>query len=339
MDPEAIYQEVLSEEQAKGSSSGVAEGRAKAARQRAVHGSPHPKEAKWWPGAQPHLEGGEAAAPADDEAPEEAAAEAPEAAPEPEPATAPTPEPAQAPAPAAQPAPEPAAAPAAAAPAAAAPAAPAAAAVAAPQPAPSGVLHGTPSGNRLRPEDGVATQAQFDGQRAMYERRKLIDELVATGVPAVAAETSSRPSAPVLAMLYILIPLAAIFILLANDEPDAGTAGAGTETAAEGEGGEGGGADADLTVISENIAFDTDTITVGGGEEVVIDFQNPDSAPHNIAVYQDQASGVAQEDPIFQGETIDGGESIVYNIPAVEAGEYYFQCDVHPNMSGAYVAE
>ncbi|MGH2819575.1 MAG: hypothetical protein ACRDJ5_02850, partial [Actinomycetota bacterium] len=75
-DPEQLYQEVLQEEQQKGVSSAVAEGRAKAARARAEAGSPHPKEPKWWAGAQPHLEGGEAAAPAEDEAPEAAPTEA-----------------------------------------------------------------------------------------------------------------------------------------------------------------------------------------------------------------------------------------------------------------------
>src|SRR5918999_4287469 len=69
-DPEQIYQEVLAEEQQKGSSPPVAEGRAKAARQRAIEGSPHPKEPKWWPGAQPHFEGGDAPAATEEAAPE-----------------------------------------------------------------------------------------------------------------------------------------------------------------------------------------------------------------------------------------------------------------------------
>src|SRR5918995_2594877 len=82
LDPEQAYQEVLQEEQAKGVSPAVAEGRAKAARVRAEKGSPHPKEAKWWPGAQPHLEGDgaageEAEAPAEEAPAEEPAAETP----------------------------------------------------------------------------------------------------------------------------------------------------------------------------------------------------------------------------------------------------------------------
>lgn len=82
-DPEQIYTEVLQEEQGKGSPSAVAEARAKAARVRAEHGSPHPKEPKWWPGSQPRWEGGGdgAEAPAAEEAPAEEEASAEEDAP------------------------------------------------------------------------------------------------------------------------------------------------------------------------------------------------------------------------------------------------------------------
>ncbi len=72
MDPEQIYQEVLQEEQQKGSAAPVAEARAKAARQRAVQSSPHPKEPRWWAGSQPHFEGGGGTAePQEDAVPEE----------------------------------------------------------------------------------------------------------------------------------------------------------------------------------------------------------------------------------------------------------------------------
>ena len=185
-DPEQIYQEVLSEEQAKGVTPAVAEGRAKSARARAEHGSPHPKEPRWWPGAQPHLEGGGAS---DGAAEEEPAAEAPEepaaAAPaeeatadvqadevEPDaPQVAPAPateEPvapaaAGAPAPAPQSVPqEPAAAvgqPVSPAPQPAA-AQPAATAQQVVVPRTTGVSHGTTTGTRLRPEDEVSSDAQ-----------------------------------------------------------------------------------------------------------------------------------------------------------------------------------
>jgi plastocyanin len=338
VDPEQIYQEVLSEEQGKGSPSAVAEARAKAARQRARHGSPHPKEPRWWPGSQPQFEGGgDGAAPAAAEEPVEE-----EAAPEPvaeEPAATPPdigdasqserPD-APAPAPAAgteTTAPEPVAAPAAAAVATApAPAEPAA------QARPAGVTHGTDSGNRLRPEDSVGTDAQFDAQKAMAERRRLIDELVATGVPAATAQGAGRPKAPMLLLAYVLIPLLAILYLAASDGDEAAAEGGGEGTATEAPEGGGGPTTA---ISAEGLEFDTETITLVAGEAASIEFENLDTAPHNVAIYEDEsASG-----EIFQGEQISGPDSITYEFDAPEAGEYYFQCDVHPDMNGNVVSE
>lgn len=339
MDPEQVYTEVLQAEQQKGSAAPVAEARAKAARQRARHGSPHPTEPKWWPGSQPHLEGGgEAPAAEAEPVEEEPVAEAPEPEAQPDAAAA------QAPAETGGAAPLPDQAPAAVpvAPAAAAPAQPAAVAAATqeapPEVRPAGVTHGTPTGNRLRPEDGVATEAQFEGQRAMYERRKLIDELVATGVPTVAAEDHGRRGSPALALLYILIPLLAIFVLVNREESGAegeAPAGAEAEAPAEGEGGEGGG----LTVVAANIAFESDTLALKAGAANEVTLDNQDSAEHNISIYASPEDGTSLTDPLFEGDIIPGGESITYAIEGLEAGEAYFQCDVHPNMNGTVTIE
>ena len=331
MDPEQIYQEVLQEEQGKGSSPPVAEGRAKAARQRAIEGSPHPKEAKWWPGSQPQFEGNGAAAEAAlaeapvEEAPAEPEEEAPAA--EAPAAEAPAAEaPAEAPAPAAEaPAEAPAAEAAAPAPAAVAEApAPAAAAATAPPPAQTiGVAPGQPAGNRMRPEDSVTTEAQFDGQTAMRERRKLIDELVATGVPAVTAARAGRERSPMLSVLLLVVPLIAVLILVAqygDSEPG------------------GGGGGGDLTVTATNVQFDTDTIELTAGEETSLEFVNEDQLVHNIAIYPDQAAADGQSDALFDGEDITG-TTVTYQVPALEAGEYPFQCDTHPAMTGATVVE
>ena len=337
-DPEEIYKEVLAEEQAKGSSAPVAEGRAKAARQRAHEGSPHPKEAKWWPGSQPQFEGGDGGAPAE-------AAEEPAEAEEPEVEEAPAAEAPAEEAPAAE----------ALAPAAAPqeltqdqPAAPAAApvqpaAASAPVPAgvaastatlPSGVTHGTPSGNRLRPEDAVATESQFDAQAAVRQRRKMIDELVASGVPAVAARSSEKRGGGLgMLLLYLLIPLLAVAFLVSNENELAGAEGG--ETAQGETGGEGGGGGG-LTISAANVAFDTDALTIpaDGGELL---FVNDDAAsvPHNVAIYEDDSASKE----IFVGDQIPGGQEITYEIPAHDPGEYYFQCDVHPAMNGTATFE
>lgn len=340
MDPEQVYQEVLQEEQKKGSSAAVAEGRAKAARQRATHGSPHPKEPNWWAGSQPQFEGGgaeaaapepvEEAAPAEEmpaaEAAEPAPAAATAAAPaqnEPvavdqQPAGVPPPVPVDQP-PASQPDQEPAVA----------------AAVAqgpgtiAPEQRPAGVTHGTTSGTRLRPEDETATEAQFTGQQAMYQRRKLIDDLLATGVPQVTAEETGRSRSPMLALLYLLIPLLAIGYLAGADDSAGGREPTTPEPHANG------GA---IQVVAAGVAFDTDTITLTAGEPATIEFVNEDTAPHNIAIYENEADAQAQDNAIFDGQEITATEA-TYEFDAPEAGEYLFQCDVHPSMNGTVTVE
>ena len=307
----------------------MAEGRAKAARARAEHGSPHPKEPKWWPGSQPHLEG-------DGAAPAAEAAE--EAAPEPEPAAAPEPEPAAAPAAEAAPAPAAEApAPAAEAPAPAPAAAPAAVAAEAtptslpPEQRPSGVTHGVPTGTRLRPEDAVQSESQLAGDQLMHERRRRIDEVVASSAEGATAATGPRSGQWLLFLVYILIVGGAIFLVTQN--PPAAEEGGG-EAAAEAEGEAGGGG---ISVVAENVAFNTATIDLPADEEAEIEFQNNDapSVAHNIAIYEDDSA----QKGLFQGEVIPGGESITYAVPPQKAGSYYFQCDVHPGMNGAVEVE
>ena len=324
-DPEALYKEVLAEEQAKGVTGAVAEGRAKAARARAEHGSPHPKEPKWWPGSQPHLEGGDGAAPAEaEEVEEEVVEEAPaaEAAPPPEPEAAPEPAAApEAPAPVAA---EPAAAAAATAPQ------PVAAAVAPEAPAearPSGVTHGTPTGNRLRPEDSVTTDVQLDAQQAVYQRRKLIDDVVATGVPAVAATSAARSrTSPFVLLLYLLIPIVAVMFLINSEDSLGGGSEGGTENEAPAEPGGGG-----LAISAVDLQFDTDALEFTAGEESDLEFANDDasSIQHNVSIYEEEGGA-----DLFTGDVIPGGQTTTYSVPALEAGEFYFQCDIHPGMNG-----
>lgn len=341
MDPEQIYQEVLQEEQQKGSHPSVAEGRAKAARARAEHGSPHPKEPRWWPGSQPHLEGG---------APAEAAAAEPE--PEPEPAPEPEAAPAEESAPVAEapaaeaPAPEtPVAAPTEVAvapasqqtteapPPSAEPAQPAAAVAAAPEPVsatqpaptlPSGVTHGTTGGTRLRPEDEVATESQFAGQQAMYERRKLIDDLVATGVPSVAAAGTGRSRAPWLALFYLIIPIVVV-VLLVNNNNTSASAGGGPAPSASAPVAGGG-----LTITAHNVAFDTSDLTVpaSGGK---LSFVNQDSTTHNFAVFKDKSA----TDQLFKSPDVSANQTVELTLPKLDKGTYYFECQYHPtSMNG-----
>jgi plastocyanin len=355
LDPEQIYTEVLQEEQQKGTSPAVAEGRAKAARLRATHGSPHPTEPKWWPGSQPQFEEGGAEAVAEEPAEEEAPApeEAPAAeAEQPAPAAE-----AEQPAPAAeaeQPAPAAEAAPAPAAeaeqPAPAAEAAPAPAAAAAeqqpaavstaprpidlpPEDRPSGVSHGLPAGTRLRPEDAVAAEAQFDGQQAVAMRRKVIDDLIDTGVPAVTAASTGDERSPWISLVFLLIPILAVGFLVANRK-DLGASEAPPPGQTEG-----GGPSGPNSIVAEDSQFDKDELTFKAGEETQFDFVNRDAIQHDLAIYPTQADAEAQSNDLFTGEPVTDSTA-TYKIPAMKKGNYVFQCNFHPtSMTGTVTVE
>jgi plastocyanin len=111
-----------------------------------------------------------------------------------------------------------------------------------------------------------------------------------------------------------------------------GATGLSGATGASGATGSTGGGGGELTVTAQNLVFDTDAIQLAANTPTTITFVNNDSPDilHNISIYTDSSASEA----LFSGELISGGDSIEYSIPALEAGEYYFRCDVHPNMNG-----
>ncbi|NLB01120.1 MAG: hypothetical protein GX837_09225 [Methanomicrobiales archaeon] len=92
-----------------------------------------------------------------------------------------------------------------------------------------------------------------------------------------------------------------------------------------------------IDIGADNMAFDTDTITVPAGAEVTVNFDNrDDSVPHNVSFYTDSSAA----DAIFVGDLITGPDRVTQTFTApAEPGTYYFQCDVHPFMNGAFIVE
>jgi cytochrome c oxidase subunit II len=87
-----------------------------------------------------------------------------------------------------------------------------------------------------------------------------------------------------------------------------------------------------LKLSANNIAFDTLELEAPAGKPFTIEFTNQEEVEHNVAVLP--AGGGT---PIFSGERITGpDETIKYQIPALEPGEYQFICEVHPvpSMTG-----
>jgi plastocyanin len=90
-------------------------------------------------------------------------------------------------------------------------------------------------------------------------------------------------------------------------------------------------------LVAENIAFDTETITVPAGAEVTVNFDNRDLAPHNLAVY-----GTASADnPIFEGVMFIGPAEMTSTFTTPEEHHtYFFRCDVHPTtMTRDFIVE
>lgn len=157
--------------------------------------------------------------------------------------------------------------------------------------------------------------------------------LIAAAVLANRPETARSSWAELL--IVFLYPLLIGAVLTTIDWPEGGHASAGEEAGAHEASEEAGGAGGN-TVSAEALQFNTEEITLSAGEETELTFNNDDSSSvqHNIAIYEEQGG-----EELFVGDIIPGGQAVTYSIPAQEKGEYYFQCDVHPGMSGTVVVE
>jgi len=89
-----------------------------------------------------------------------------------------------------------------------------------------------------------------------------------------------------------------------------------------------------IRIKAKNFAFDVSRITVPASSQVIIEFENEDSAQHNVAFYTTPSLTTT----IYKGGIITGPGEITYTFtaPAVP-GTYYFRCDVHPSMNGQFI--
>jgi plastocyanin len=87
-------------------------------------------------------------------------------------------------------------------------------------------------------------------------------------------------------------------------------------------------------VVAQGIQFQTKDVKAPAGKAFAMTFRNQDSAPHNVSIFTD--SSASQR--VFQGEVFSQGER-VYQVPALQAGTYFFRCDVHPDMTGTLTVE
>ncbi len=91
---------------------------------------------------------------------------------------------------------------------------------------------------------------------------------------------------------------------------------------------------ADVSITAVDMAFDASTITAPAGESFSLVLINEDAMPHNVAIYTD----ATKSEKLFEGDLVTDGTA-VYEIPALAAGEYFFDCSLHPDMTGTLVVE
>ncbi len=86
-------------------------------------------------------------------------------------------------------------------------------------------------------------------------------------------------------------------------------------------------------ITAQEMAFDRPEFTVPAGRPFQLLFENRDSAPHNVRIWDESADAA-----LFVGEVFGGPGSRTYDVPAIPAGTHRFHCDVHPEMAGTVTA-
>ena len=129
---------------------------------------------------------------------------------------------------------------------------------------------------------------------------------------------------------FVPMTLALVMVLAACSSGSDESAAASGDTT----GGTAEVADGAVEITAADLAFDATTIVAPAGEAFTITLVNDDSVPHNISVYVEEGG-----DAVVQGDVINGGETTTVEVPALDAGEYYFVCDLHPEMNGTLVVE
>ena len=91
-----------------------------------------------------------------------------------------------------------------------------------------------------------------------------------------------------------------------------------------------------LTLAAPGLAFDTDCLATLPNQGFTVTFDNQDSGvAHNFLISEAFAPG----SPIlFQGDAITGPKTTTYDVSALDAGTYSFECSLHPSfMHGTFI--
>lgn len=79
--------------------------------------------------------------------------------------------------------------------------------------------------------------------------------------------------------------------------------------------------------------FSTATIEGVAGTPTIVYFTNSDELNHGLVIFRN----ASQDLELFHGDVFSGPNTIIYEIPAMAAGEYYFADAVYPSMHGQFI--
>ena len=88
----------------------------------------------------------------------------------------------------------------------------------------------------------------------------------------------------------------------------------------------------EFVLTAENLEFDKDALDLPAASEVTLRFENHEPVPHNVSIYESEGGDV-----IFEGEILDAEGEVDYTFETPAAGQYWFQCDVHPDAMNGIV--
>jgi plastocyanin len=85
-----------------------------------------------------------------------------------------------------------------------------------------------------------------------------------------------------------------------------------------------------VQLSATNVTFSAPCLEVTADAPIKIQFTNQDTVPHDVAVYQDASKATE----VSRGDVADAGQSKTYDVPALAAGDHFFVCTIHSNMTG-----
>lgn len=93
-----------------------------------------------------------------------------------------------------------------------------------------------------------------------------------------------------------------------------------------------GGASPTAEIVAAKSQFDKKCVAATAGKPLKLTFRNDDTYQHNFAVTKGKGGEKLYTSPFF-----DGSAKSTAEVPALDAGTYYFECNIHPFvMNGEY---